>query len=755
MVIKTRYMKTSVVKRGIIIIITISSFLTTHSQELTSISRIKGDIKFDGTVDDPCWEVATALPMVMHTPTFGNQPTEKSEVMLCYDNTYIYVGARLFDTNASKMLVTSKKRDEASNSNESLTLVFDSFNDKENALVFSTTPSGLRNDLTVLNDAIASSPRNPPFNNSWNTFWDVKTNHDNNGWYLEMRIPLSSMRFKEDNGKVTMGLICFRRVAHKNEIDIYPAIPPDWGIYSTYRVSKAKEVAFEGIHSKKPFYIAPYALTGYQQDNVLNESGTAYELKGSPKLSAGLDAKYGLTNNLTLDVTINTDFAQVEADDQQINLTRFSLFFPEKRTFFQERSSIFNFGFEGKSNIFYSRQIGLNKGEQVPILGGGRITGMAGKWDIGFLDLQTQSFDPSDTLQSSLPSENFGVLRIRRQVINRNSYVGGILTSRMGMDGSYSTSYGVDGIFKILKNDYVNIKLAQVMAKTTTNNPVSLDPTRIFFNWKRYNDKGLGYDFTYTWSGKDFKPAMGFQQRKDYSYYAGSLQYGWIPGASSPLMNHKFELNEEMYYSNPTGDAQTANTELAYKFNFKQGFGGMISILNSYENVEKEFSFSETCSVPAGKYNFTQFVAHLNTSEAKTLSLALDGYAGTFYDGNRLTVGLEPLWNIGSSLQLGLAYEYNYVDFHERNQTFTGNIARFKTLLMFTTQLSINAFVQYNSADNALSTNFRLRYNPREGNDFYIVINEGRSTYRDLEDPRLPAFNNRSILVKYTYTFTL
>ena len=213
--------------------------------------------------------------------------------MICYDNTYIYVGARLFDSEASKMLVTSKKRDEASNSNESFSIIFDSFNDKENALVFSTTPSGLRSDLTVLNDAIASNPRNPPFNNSWNTFWDVKTTQDENGWYLEMRIPFSSMRFKEDNGKVIMGLICFRRIAHKNEVDIFPAIPPDWGTFSTYRPSKANEVAFEGIQSKKPFYIAPYVLAGYQQDNVLNESGTAYELSGSPKLSAGLDAKYG------------------------------------------------------------------------------------------------------------------------------------------------------------------------------------------------------------------------------------------------------------------------------------------------------------------------------------------------------------------------------------------------------------------------------------------------------------------------------
>lgn len=747
-------MKTTILKKFLFLAVIIFSMISVQAQDLVSIPRIQGEIRFDGTVNDPCWQNIEPFPMVMHTPIFGNQPTEKSEVMICYDDTYIYVGARLFDSEATKMLITSKKRDEGSNSNESLSIVFDSFNDKENALVFSTTPSGLRTDLAVLNDAMASNPRNPPFNTSWNTFWDVKTTQDESGWFLEMRIPFSSMRFKEDNGKVIMGLICFRRIAHKNEVDIFPAIPPDWGAFSTYRVSKANEVSFDGIKSKKPFYVTPYLLAGYQQDNFLNEAGTVYDMKGSPKLNAGLDVKYGITNNLTLDATLNTDFAQVEADDQQINLTRFSLFFPEKRSFFQERSSIFNFGFEGQSSIFYSRQIGLNKGEQVPILGGGRITGMAGKWDIGFLDLQTQSFDPSDTAQSSLPSENFGVLRLRRQIINSNSYVGGILTSRIGMDGSYSTAYGVDGIFKILKNDYINIKLAQVMVANYNNTPFSLDPTRLFLNWIRFNDKGLGYDFTYTRSGKDFKPSMGFQQRRDYSYYAGSLQYGWLPGATSPLMNHKFELNEEMYYSNSTGDAQTANTELAYKFNFKQGFGGMVSILNSYENVEREFNFSENASVPAGKYNFTQFVAHVNTSESKTLSLGIDGYAGTFYDGNRLTVGLEPLWNIGSSLQLGLAYEYNHVNFPLRDQAFTGNIARFKTLLMFTTKLSINAFVQYNSTENSLSTNFRLRYNPREGNDFYVVLNEGRSTYRDLEDPRLPAFNNRSILLKYTYTFT-
>jgi hypothetical protein len=200
---------------------------------------------------------------------------------------------------------------------------------------------------------------------------------------------------------------------------------------------------------------------------------------------------------------------------------------------------------------------------------------------------------------------------------------------------------------------------------------------------------------------------------------------------------------------------QTAETELAWKFNFKSGFGGMMAIINSNENVGKEFWLSDDVSIPKGEYNFTQFVAHMNTTESKKIMLAFDTYAGTFYDGTRLTLGLEPQWNIGSSLQLSLAYEYNRVNFADRNELFTGNIARFKALAMFTTKLSVSAFVQYNSAENNLSSNIRFRFNPREGNDLYLVFNDGRSTNRDSEFPALPSFNSRSVLLKYTYTFTL
>ena len=728
------------------------------SQGQISVPEIAGEFKFDGIIDDSCWQNLTPVTMVMHTPTFGLEPTEKSEVMICYDNSYFYIGARLYDSNPSDMLISSKKRDESEVQSEELMLIFDTFNDKENGLGFATTPTGLRSDFTISKDAMGmDGPQGQgPFNMSWNTFWDVKTTRNDQGWFAEIRIPFSSIRFKENNGKIIMGLICIRNIAHKNEVDIFPAIPPDWGQISAYRPSKAQEVELKGLKSKKPFYIAPYVLGGYQIDNVLNADGTGYIADKSPKLNAGLDVKYGLTKNLTMDLTINTDFAQVEADDEQINLTRFSLFFPEKRTFFQERSSVFAFDFEPMSSLFYSRRIGLSdEGEQVPILGGARITGMAGKWDIGFMDMQTKAINQGEGDINPLASENFGILRLRRQVINENSYVGGIFTSRLGTDGTYNTAYGVDGIFKVAENDYLNVKLAQVLDDSSPNKVLSLDPTELFLTWSRFNQKGLNYNFTYARTGKDFNPGIGFVARQNYTHYYGGFGYGWIPGEASALQSHQIGVNAISYFDNASNAAQSLQTGVMYDFNFKSGYSGMISINHMYENVADTFNFSSDAYVPSGEYGFNEFETHLNSPRTNKFVLGVDLFAGTFYDGTRFSFGLEPSWNIGSTLQLALTYDHNFLEFSDRGQSFSGGVAGFKALVMINTKFSLSTFVQYNSAENNLMTNFRFRYNPREGNDFYIVFNEGRSTYRDIENPRLPLYNNRSLLLKYTYTFTL
>ena len=726
------------------------------SQGQIAIPRIDGEFRFDGIVDDACWQNVRPLRMVMHTPTFGNPTTENSEIMICYDNTYLYVGARLFDSKPGELLISSKKRDESEVSSEELMLIFDSFNDKENGLGFSTTPTGLRSDFTISKDAMGQDdPSQGPFNMSWNTFWDVKTTKNNLGWFAEIRIPFSSMRFKEKDGKIVMGLICIRNIAHKNEVDIFPAIPPNWGPSSAYRPSKAQEITFESLISRKPFYIAPYIIGGYQLDNILNNASNGYDLKKNPKLNAGLDIKYGLTNNLTMDLTVNTDFAQVEADDEQINLTRFSLFFPEKRTFFQERSSVFAFDFEPGSSLFYSRRIGLNEGEQVPIYGGARITGMIGKWDVGFLDMQTHAVNQGEGETNPLASENFGIMRLRRQVINENSYVGGIVTSRVGADGTYNTAYGLDGIFKISENDYLNVKVAQVLDKASSNKVLSLDPTELYVTWDRFTQKGLNYNFTYARNGKDFNPGIGFFARNNYTHYYGGFGYGWIPGEASAIQNHQIGFNVISYFDNTNNSAQSVQTGIMYDLAFKSGYSGMLSISHSFENVADTFSFSKEAYVPAGKYGFNQLETHLNSPRSNKFVFGVDGFAGSFYDGTRFTIGTEPSWNVGSSLQLGLRYEHNFLSFKNRGQSFNGGVAGFKVLVMISTKLSLSTFMQYNSAENSLITNFRFRFNPREGNDFYIVFNEGRSTYRDIENPRLPLFNNRSVLLKYTYTFTL
>jgi hypothetical protein len=724
------------------------------SQEQITIPGLIGEFKFDGMTDDVCWQNVKPLPMVMHIPVFGNQPSENTEVMVCYDNTYLYVGARLYDSNPSDMLVSSKKRDESVVASEGFILILDSFNDKENGLAFGTTPTGLRNDFTIFKDAMVAT-REGPFNQSWNTFWDVKTSRNELGWFVEMRIPFSSIRFKDDAGKVVMGLTCLRILAHKNEIDVFPSIPPNWGKNSCYRPSKAQEVLFEGLSSKRPFYIAPYAIAGYQQDYSLNESGTEYQQNNSPKLNAGLDIKYGLTNNLTADITVNTDFAQVEADDEQINLTRFSLFFPEKRTFFQERSSIFSFDFEQGSSLFYSRRIGLHEGEQVPIIAGARVTGMAGRWDIGFMDMQTQAINQEEGSENALPSENFGILRLRRQVINENSYMGGVVTSRVGMDGSYNTAYGIDGIIKLFENDYLNIKLAQVMDNSYTNDFFSLDPTRLYINWNRFNDKGLNYDFAWSRSGKDFIPEIGFQIRNNYTLYSTGIGYGWIPGEAYAMQNHKVGIKVTAYQNNLDNSAESVETMFTYNFRFKSDYNGTAYIRNQYENVLDTFSLSDNTYIPTGKYSFTYFETHLNSPSTNPFVMGVDLFTGGFYDGKRFGFGLEPAWNIGSTLQLALTYDHNFLSFKERNQSFSEGILGFKALVMFDTKLSASTFIQYNSAENDLISNFRFRYNPREGNDFYVVFNEGRSTYRDIVNPRMPLFNYRSILLKYTYTFTL
>ncbi len=721
------------------------------SQDIISIKKISGTIVFDGKPDDTAWKEASVFPLMVHYPSYGAVPCELSEVMIGYDQEYLWIGARLYSKDPGNMTSTSKKRDEESRNSDQFGIILDTYDDNENALAFFTMPSGARIDYTVSNDAEGGGGGGMgSLNRSWNTFWDVETTTDAQGWYVEMRIPFSSLRFQTINGKVRMGMILNRRVSYMNETETFPLIDPKYGFSANFKPSQAHTIEFENIEAHNPVYIAPYVLGGYSSSWELNEEETEYLNEDDPKLEAGLDVKYSLTSNLTLDLTANTDFAQVEADDQQVNLTRYSLFFPEKRLFFQERSGIFNFSLGGRSdNLFYSRRIGIVEEDQVRIFGGARMTGRINKWDVGILDMQTESFGEN-------PSENFGVARLRRQVINQNSYVGGIMTSRIGTNGDYNVAYGLDGIFRLFGDDYLDVRLAQTMETGAENSVFSTDPTFVGITWERRSDEGFAYDLNYTFTGEQMNPDMGFLRRNDVQGFGGRVQYGWIHDETSRFFSNRaiFQVRR----NNRISDGSLESMEIApgWFVNTKTGLGAFVELKYMKEGVDEEFELSDDVVVPVGEYGFTAFEARIFTPSSKLIGARINLEAGGFFDGNRISVGASPILNLSASIQLSGDYEYNYISFPERDQSMQAHVARASILYMFSTKLSASTFVQFNNSNEVFLGNFRLRYNPREGNDFYLVYNEYRGfMVQDDTVPLPPSYYNRAIMLKYTHTFRL
>ncbi|TKJ41787.1 hypothetical protein CEE37_04250 [candidate division LCP-89 bacterium B3_LCP] len=713
-----------------------------YASEQYTVPRINGVVELDGPSYEPVWNGIEPLPVIMHSPNFGSEPTERTEILIAYDDDYLYIAGRLYDSEPEKIQAPSKKRDDLNLYNDWFGLIIDSFNDKENALAFFTTPSGLKLDMTVFGDAVGDFPINP----SWNAFWDVATARDERGWFAEIRIPFSSLRFQADDGRVVMGLTTWRSIARKNETIIYPSISPDYGFWSIFKPSLAKEVVLTGIRSKKALYISPYFLGGYGQSWELDDAETSYAKSENPADEVGLDVKYGLTSNLTLDITVNTDFAQVEADDQQINLTRFSLFFPEKRLFFQERASNFEFNMGGHDRLFYSRRIGIYDEGQVSIYGGAKLVGRAGVWDLGFLDMQTA---PAE----DITSENFGVFRVRRQVINQNTYVGGIVTSRAGADGAYNTAYGVDGIFRISEKDYLQFNWAQTFEDDQRNEILSLDPSRMRVSWERRTIDGLAFDLTYSRAGDRYNPGMGYEQREDYSRFGNEILYGWFPGEESPLYNHQLFVKGSVVQRNSDGSTESSEIEPGWQFEYKSGYFGELSVKAVQESVTDTFSLSDDVEVPPGVYSFNSLECEFSSPMSGTFLLSGGIEGGTFYDGSRRSANIFALLNLPCNLELSSYYEINWITFPDRDQELFAHIGRLRGLFMPSTKLSLSAFIQYNSADNIIVGNARLRYNPSEGRDLYLVYDECMNTDRFRDDPVFPTTNNRTILLKYTHTF--
>ena len=701
------------------------------------LQRLSGPIVLDGRSDDAAWQGVTPLPVTQNIPTFGAPASERTELLVGYDDEYLYVAGRMYDSDPNGVQGNAYNRDHLSTSTDWLAVVVDGYNDNENTLVFGTTPTGLRTDYEVSDDG------NAPNNVSWNTFWDAAVVRDSAGWHAEIRIPFASLRFQDVDGRVVMGLTVWRYIARKNEIASFPAIPPNWGFLSVNKPSQAQDVVLDGVRRRNRAFVTPYMLAGGEQNAELTPDELAYRRTDRFVREAGLDLKYPFRSNMTLDLSVNTDFAQVEADDQQINLTRFPLFFPEKRQFFQERAGVFDFRTGDADRLFHSRRIGLEAGRPVRIYGGGRLIGRVGGWDLGVLNMQTAAAEGS-------PATNFGVMRTRRRIVNETSYVGGMLTSRVGVNGRYNVALGFDGMLRPTGNEFVEVHAARTVSDSmTTGDPMSSSLLRV--RWERRTVQGLAYDFSLTRVGEGYDPGLGFVNRTGVLSTKDRLSYGWRSGPDSRILRQT--VSASGYVVLGSDDLAVQSTEVAGDWSVELKSGALLSLraVAITDRPEHAFTLGRGVGVGAGDYAFRRVGGSFRLPWGGVLRGQVNVEAGEFYDGTQTSVTVRPTWHASPHLELTSEYQYAAVAFAERGERLHTHIGRLRGLAMVNTRLSAAGFVQYNSLLRTVVGNLRLRYNPTEGTDLYIVYNHLLNTDRLRDIPAQPVTGARTLMLKYSH----
>ncbi len=703
-----------------------------------TIPRVADPVTLDGLSTEAAWDPVTPWIPVQYEPDNGAPATERTEFLVAYDDRYVYLALRAFDSDPDGLRANTLYRDRLSG-DDHFEILLDTFNDSETALLFTTTPAGIRKDAAISNDASGGGLATGNWiNGDFNTYWDVATTVNHEGWFAEIRVPISSLRFQDTEGAVEMGITLQRKIARKTERVVFPPVPSiaNWAFL---KPSMAQKIVLEDIKSERPLYITAYGLGGAEEQPGTPQEPHTYSQRG------GLDLKYGLTNNVTADLTFNTDFAQVEADDQQVNLTRFSLFYPEKRQFFQERAGLFDFRVGTQSRLFHSRRIGLDEaGQPVKIWGGGRVVGRIGTWDMGLMGLQTAESDAH-------PSENFSVLRMRRQMRDGLSRLGGMFTSRLGPHGMYNLAFGLDGIVHLKGEDFLIYQWAQSIDHRAPDGRL-IDNIRIAIAAERRRRRNWGYNSIVEWAGPMYDPGIGFTQRRDYVLVDHTTSYTWVKGPASPLIWHRAGLRGFAFF-NPSFEIETAEIGPEWDFSAKSGAGGSAELKLQSELLETPFALSDRIQIPRGQYNFFRFGADYHVSHTRLFQVRPRVETGTFYDGWQMAVGASPVWYVSKHLELSASYRLTRIRFPSRNDTFLAHLGRLRIGSALNAKFSANAFVQLNSIQHVVSGNVRVRYNFREGNDLWLVYNLNMNTDRDRVLPHLPTVDVQTVLIKYTHTF--
>ena len=712
-------------------------------ETLLELQRLSSPITVDGRLDEEAWQKIPALPMTMYAPVYRGTPTQRTEIRVAYDDEYFYAAGWFYDADPSGIRVNSLYRDRW-NGDDAFAIYIDAFNDNRTAKWFGTTPAGMRFDVLVSDDGLTS-------NDSWDAFWTAKTTVTADGWFAEVRIPFSTLGFQAaDDGRAVMGLTVTRLVSRISERVTFPDIDPKFPFRNP---SVAQDIVLRDVRTRKPLYVTPYVLGGGSRDYLPSLAGPTRERQTTRDV--GVDARYPLSGNVNLDLTVNTDFAHVEADEQQVALDRFPLFFPERRRFFQEGSSLFDFTGANGTRLFHSRRIGLTpSGTPVTILGGARLVGRAGGWDLGALDMQTDGED-------SIPDENFGVLRVRRPVLNQWSAVGGMLTTYYG-GGRTNVAVGADTVLRVAGDEYVGLKWAATADDPGTSSdrgePTLETRSLIDAKWERRSQRGLSYTWQFGRAGRDYVPELGFMPRRDFT--TANVVSNWY------FFTDKHPYFKRVYpgalafstWRNADRELESGQYAFWVQWETKAGGGGWIEPKWFRENVLAPFTIGNTVHIPAGSYAFADVQIVNTMGSGRKLRADVDFRTGTYFDGSRTQVRVTPTWNLNRHLELGADYQLSALRFPVRNESANVQLLRLRVRTALDAKASGNAFLQYNSTAGRFDVNVRLRYNVSEGTDLWLVYNEGLDTDRGidpLQDTRMsPLSVSRALVLKYSHTFT-
>ena len=698
--------------------------------------RIPESPVIDGRLDDPIYQQIPAIDgFVQQLPDEGAPATESTEVWLLFDEENVYVSARCWDSHPERMVANEMTRDaRAIFRNEILSVVFDTFHDGRNGMAFTTNPLG------GLLDNLITDERN--VNLDWNTVWHVQTAMFDQGWMVEMVIPFKSLRF-QPGGEQVWGVNIARRIQWKNESTYLSGVPRSLGQRGILKISSAATlVGIEPPATIRNLELKPYAISGTQTDR-----GASPPRENDLTGDVGFDVKYGLTRSLIADFTVNTDFAQVEADEQQVNLTRFSLFFPEKREFFLEGQGIFAFGGAGGPRtpnarpsvtpvMFFSRRIGLEGGEEVPIRAGGRVTGRAGAYSVGLLDIQTGDSPTSDARPT-----NFSVVRLKRDILRRSN-VGLIYTRRSRLvDGEgVNTVFGLDANFAF----YENVNLNAYYARTDTP---GLEGSNASYRGRfEYTGDRYGVELEHLTVGEHFNPEVGFLRREDFRRTFGQVRFSPRP-ESIPWLRRTIYQASYDYTTDTGGTLETREARLRYELELENSDRWLVEFTDAYEGLPEPFEIADDVVLPVGGYGFQGVRTEYELGPQRRVAGRLIFSRGSFFSGNRTEVGYQGRVVLTPQLAVEPRLSVNDVTLPEGS--FKTTLLSARTSYTVSPRMFVAALLQFNSSHESFDTNIRFRWEYQPGSDLFVVYSDGRDTGPD----GFPRLENRTFVVKFTRLF--